>query len=184
VPRLANPLDLSPAALKFYTDSVEKMGAKFSQMLLEYRDHYVLDDDMNPVEAPFVEWAVMYAGPNHNERVIRRDEIGKWLVSTVFLGMDHGFNYRESATYRPILFETMIFYEAFHPANTSRWLDKRQWRYCTTPEAVAGHDHAVELVRRHQRLPRKLKKALGTPNDCWTPGQRQLVGAYVRRIDG
>lgn len=52
-------------------------------------------------------------------------------VSTVFLGMDHGFSGP------PVLFETMIFGGPH---------DQYQERYVTWEEAEAGHQHAVALA--------------------------------------
>ena len=52
-------------------------------------------------------------------------------VSTVFLGLDHGFGAEE-----PVLFETMIFGGEY---------DEYCERYCTWDEAVEGHAKAVEM---------------------------------------
>lgn len=64
---------------------------------------------------------------------------GKAHVSTVFLGLDHGFDDGD-----PVLFETMIF-GGEH--------DREMWRYCTWAEAVEGHERAVRLVTRQTALP-------------------------------
>lgn len=70
-------------------------------------------------------------------------------ISTVFLGVDHGFNGD------PVLFETMIFGGEY---------DEHQTRYKTWDEAASGHIKHVELVRRSQSwlsiIARKLAK-------CW-----------------
>lgn len=60
--------------------------------------------------------------------------LGTARVSTVFLGIAHGFR----GTGLPILFETMVFGDPRHP--------DYQERYCTVEEAHAGHARAVELV--------------------------------------
>jgi hypothetical protein len=57
---------------------------------------------------------------------------GKW-VSTVHLGLDHGFG-----TGAPVIFETMVFPSQAEP----RELDSD--RYCTEAEARAGHARMVE----------------------------------------
>ena len=57
------------------------------------------------------------------------------LVSTVFLGFDHGFLDDNGP---PILFETMIF-GGKH--------DQYQERYTTWDDAVAGHERAVRRVK-------------------------------------
>lgn len=57
-------------------------------------------------------------------------------VSTVFLGVDHGWSYG-----LPILFETMIFAPGLPD------LDQTQWRAATWEEAAAFHEVACETVR-------------------------------------
>ena len=59
-------------------------------------------------------------------------------VSTVFLGMDHGFGYGAGD---PILFETMIF---------GGPQDQYQERYCTFQEAQQGHAEAVQLAQSQE----------------------------------
>jgi hypothetical protein len=67
------------------------------------------------------------------DRIVAKTQIGDADVSTVFLGLDHGFG-RST----PILFETMVFGGA---------LDGEQERYATRDEAQAGHDTMVERVK-------------------------------------
>lgn len=57
-------------------------------------------------------------------------------VSTVWLGMDHGFNNR-----LPIIFETMVFGK-----NAARG-DTYQERYVTESEALAGHERITAVER-------------------------------------
>lgn len=60
-------------------------------------------------------------------------------VSTVWLGIDHGFNFTTERNYRPVIFETMIF---------GGPLDQDyQERYCTEAEALEGHARAVEIAK-------------------------------------
>lgn len=62
------------------------------------------------------------------------DEVGPCEISTVFLGLDHGWGDGP-----PSLFETMVFGGAW---------DQDQERYCTWDEAEAGHKATVEKIRR------------------------------------
>jgi hypothetical protein len=55
-------------------------------------------------------------------------------VSTVFLGLDHGFGVSD-----PVLFESMVF---------GGPLDETQRRYCTWDEASRGHDELVTEARK------------------------------------
>ncbi len=54
-------------------------------------------------------------------------------ISTIFLGLDHGFDDGP-----PLLFETMIF---------GGDGDQDQWRYATWEEAEKGHAKALELAK-------------------------------------
>jgi hypothetical protein len=73
--------------------------------------------------------------PSKNRR--GEDQKGTIHVSTVFLGIDHGFG--EAA---PVLFETMVF---------GGELDLFQDRYATWNEAVAGHRLAVANAKAAER---------------------------------
>lgn len=65
------------------------------------------------------------------DRYVGSDKFDSQHVSTVFLGLDHGFGNSD-----PILFETMIF-GGEH--------DQYQERYATWEEAEAGHKRAVAM---------------------------------------
>ena len=67
------------------------------------------------------------------DRHVAKDSVGDVKISTVFLGLDHGFSGGP-----PLFFETMIF-GGKH--------DGYQDRYSTWDEAVAGHRRAVEMVK-------------------------------------
>ena len=80
------------------------------------------------------EWARAY----EYDSPVRRDVIDGSLVSTIFLGLDHGFNPDQ-----PIVFETMIF-------PTELW-DVYQTRCSTYEQALTMHREACDLVRKTQR---------------------------------
>ena len=96
---------------------------------------YVLDADRNPVPCKDVAaWSLFFADFDRHRRVAF-DEIAPGVtVSTVFLGIDHGWG-----SGRPVLFETMVFddYEE----------GQHQWRCCTWDEAEAQHEEVVAMVR-------------------------------------
>ena len=74
----------------------------------------------------------------------------KFLISTVFLGVDHNFDITDGSD--PILFETMIFDNT--DAQTM-FRDLYQDRYRTWDEAKVGHRKAVDYVIKnwHTLLP-------------------------------
>ncbi len=66
--------------------------------------HYILDENNNPIpEDDDIKWAKFFE--DRTKRTIARTIMGKYAISTVFLGIDHGY-LPESP---PILFETMVF---------------------------------------------------------------------------
>jgi hypothetical protein len=96
-------------------------------------DYYILKNG-EPAKADNVlAWGRWFEGADE-ERRVAADEIGDVRVSTVFLGLDHG--YGEGP---PVLYETMIF-GGEH--------DDYQERYSTRAEAEAGHARAVTLVKQ------------------------------------
>jgi hypothetical protein len=92
-------------------------------------------EEHKPVEVKdgleFAEWYEK-AG---DRRIVARDEIGDFLVSTVFLGID--ISPADFAT--PVLFETMVFKNEKDAGMTMR--------YATWEEAEVGHRRAVLRVR-------------------------------------
>lgn len=92
-----------------------------------------------------MEWAREFE--KFQDRIVAHDDVDGRLVSTVFLGLDHGFG-----SGPPVLFETMVF---SNETKTFRWsthereyheeLDQR--RYCTWAEAVAGHAEILAETR-------------------------------------
>lgn len=70
-----------------------------------------------------------------DERKVGRDYVDDYLISTVFLGINHG------SDDLPQWFETMVF-----RGNSSS--DLAMDRYATHAEAVAGHARMVERVKR------------------------------------
>lgn len=69
------------------------------------------------------------------DRRVKLTEQGDVVVSTVFLGLDHG--YLGSDDRLPVVFETMVF-AADHGDDMER--------YCTWDEAEAGHARWVAKV--------------------------------------
>ena len=59
-------------------------------------------------------------------RIVAQDQVGNKWISTIFLGIDHGFD-------SPLLFETMVFEDD---------VAGDMWRYSTWDEAMEGHKAA------------------------------------------
>ena len=95
--------------------------------------HYILVD-RKPVACTLMEWADFFEV--HANRVVKQDTIDGVFISTVFLGLDHGWGQSEE----PIVFETMILDGKF---------DEYQTRCATWDEAEKMHRTAVNEVKQY-----------------------------------
>ena len=80
-------------------------------------------------------------------RIIARDQVGDYRVSTVCLGLNHNFG--ESGD--PLVFETMIF-------KGSSYVDEYCDRYSSVDAAEAGHATAVKIAKLMSLKPPFIKK--------------------------
>ncbi len=97
-------------------------------------DWYILDEKHNPFKVDLLTGA---RALEYTNRHVDVTNIGDVRISTVFLGLDHGYGRAGP----PLLFETMIF---------GGENDGYQERYCTWDEASRGHGVAVDLIRGDQ----------------------------------
>jgi hypothetical protein len=78
-------------------------------------------------------------------------EVGPFVVSTVWLGLDHSFGFGDG---RPVIFESMTFTKAAWRGHAPMHeLDAD--RYCTEEEAQAGHQAMVKRAKK--LLPRRIR---------------------------
>ena len=92
--------------------------------------NYILKDKIPVVEPDLNKWGSWMA--QRDKRRIDKTMIGDIKISTVFLGIDHGYDGRVE------LFETMIF-----GGNHDQYCD----RYATWTQSKKGHKRAVLLVK-------------------------------------
>ena len=100
-------------------------------------DYYILDENGCPRLAEFKEYHIWRrALPEHTALgfQLEADDINGNLVSTVYLGMDHGFGDGP-----PVLWETMMFNDSGRPG--------LQERYTSRQEAQAGHERICNDIR-------------------------------------
>lgn len=90
------------------------------------------------VPSDIVEYS-KWCAQDDTKRIIAKTNIGDAHISTVFLGLDHGFNLDDW----PVLFETMIF-GGKH--------DQLQIRYHTLEEARLGHEAIVNKLKRYETI--------------------------------
>lgn len=93
--------------------------------------YWILKDKTPTKIEDVLEWGIWFEKAEN--RRVAFDKIGEAEISTVFLGLDHGF----SDDRPPVLFETMVFGGEF---------DGEQERYYTWEQAEEGHKKWVERV--------------------------------------
>lgn len=111
--------------------------------------YYILDEHQQPVAVDDDDWATwamwMEEARRTNTRRVAQDmdendTTGlKIRVSTVFLGLDHGFYHGDPRPpgYKPVLWETMVF---------GGVLDGEQDRYTSLDDAIRGHQDMCRRV--------------------------------------
>lgn len=132
--------------------AMERLGVPFDPHDVD--DKYILDEEGNVVpERDLFKWAAWFSD-RPGVRIVRRHERKAWsitfwkwtitfrkniAVSTVFLGMDHGFaRMFGDDDAPPVLWETMIF--------GTRAYDDHQQRYSSLADALEGHHLAATLA--------------------------------------
>ena len=73
---------------------------------------------------------------------VAEDTIGPYWISTVWLGMDHGW----ARNGPPIIFETMVFADTTSDSPLGPATDYLN-RYATEEEAVKGHEEICTVIR-------------------------------------
>jgi len=95
---------------------------------------HIYDRDGMPIS--MAEYSRLLAQPGYQR--VAEDQVGPYWISTVWLGVDHGWGRRPV----PVIFETMVFAE-----NGKVGHDLEMRRYSTEAEALEGHAETVLLVR-------------------------------------
>lgn len=141
---------------------------------------YMLDNNKNIVPTKNIEnWGAFME--DRSKKIVRKERIESFLISTVFLGIDHGLPVLyEQSKYKPILFETMIF------SDTDDWFSDVCERYCTYDEALACHKVIVTVVKYYiiskasfdkwRGYNKKLKKN-------WRTAFASMLRAYRSRME-
>ena len=97
--------------------------------------------DRKGVPITLRQWSDMYSRDPMG-RIVKRDTVGTFSVSTVWIGLDHAFTVDP---HRPHIFETMIFRIG---EDGNRILDELYLeRYSTEEESLEGHQVAVEYAK-------------------------------------
>lgn len=111
--------------------------------------NYILEDGQPKLEPDIRKWGAWFEDA---DRHIGKTEGENYVVSTVFLGLDHSF-----ADGPPLLFETMVFRRGgWDGTSDEGMIEQDMARYSTLEEATAGHEAMVA----------KWDKALSTPESA------------------
>lgn len=103
-------------------------------------DHYIIDENGVITKASLMKWARwLESEKGHRDRRIGYDKMEEVDVSTVFMGLDHGWG-----DDTPVLFETMVFNGINKP------VEDYTARYHTLEEAREGHKRVVEEVKKEK----------------------------------
>lgn len=107
--------------------------------------YYALGENGNPRVCSMEEFTELYR--DNKRRIVKQENVGKYFVSTVFLGLDH--NYSETGP--PILWETMVFHP--NPDKTETRFKKIELDGYT--ERCSGNQEQAEAM--HERVLAKIK---------------------------
>ena len=112
--------------------------------------NYILNDKGVPVLAKFAECVEFFG--SDQMRIVKQEHIGKFLISTVFLCLDHGCGKGP-----PVLWETMVFHP--NPNPKPAWPGAHVFKQVeldgftercsgTREQAEAMHERVVRLVKK------------------------------------
>lgn len=101
--------------------------------------HWILVNDKLK-EVDLMTWAKWFEDATNPGRITARTSVKGVRVSTAFLGIDHGFNFKPDKNYKPVLWETMIF------GSRKKALTDYQVRYSSLEDAKKGHEYAVKFT--------------------------------------
>jgi hypothetical protein len=97
------------------------------------------DRQGRPME--MLDWVRKHADLDY--KVVAQHWIRGWMVSTVWLGINHRF----TGDGPPVIFETMIFPPGDEMGDGTVWSEQYMDRYSTEAAAQAGHDQAISALR-------------------------------------
>ena len=95
--------------------------------------YYILNEKKKPVPVDALTWAKWFE--KIENRIVEHTEFNGYLISTVFLGLNHQYGNGP-----PFVFETMIFDQDSDRPAMDHYMD----RYTTWVQACEGHWNAVK----------------------------------------
>ena len=86
--------------------------------------------------AATLKWGQLFE--NMEYKIVKQDTVGAFWVSTVWLGLEHGFD----EELKPLIFETMVFKKRKDGSIDYTEIDVE--RYSTEKDALEGHERYVK----------------------------------------
>jgi hypothetical protein len=115
--------------------------------------YYKLDEEKNTIPCTVDEWSRSYQDFEKNKRIELTAEFGLYSLSTVFLGLDHGFADKK------LLFESLLSVHipivsqsgniVTYGHSLGGYYDGYMDRYETYKEAVEGHKKILRELQEH-----------------------------------
>lgn len=90
-----------------------------------------------------LEWTMLFEDRAY--RVVEQTQVEQALISTIWLGIDHGFGARGED--QPLQFETMVLPDTEFQARYRTEVEARAGHAATVEAVKVAHGIAVELVR-------------------------------------
>ena len=119
--------------------------------------YYILNEENEPVKVDALTWASWFEEHDYR-RIVARSKVDTYLISTVFLGIDHRAFFLSPGV-PPILWETMVF------KDDDEYEDLDMWRYDSHKDAVYNHRAVVcEYVNKTGCKEEKLVYEFGEPD--------------------
>jgi hypothetical protein len=116
---------------------------------------YTLIGQTAAYEPDTLKWARWF---EEEDRIVKQESVGNVWVSTIFLGIDHSFDF--SGREAPVLFETMAFW-----GGNARGGELMTYRCSTWAEAEAQHEAAM---REAGELGFQLRAMVEAARDWWS----------------
>lgn len=101
--------------------------------------YYILDENNFVTSSTAKEWSEWF---EKKDRTVKKTTVGKYWISTVFIGLDMNYTNMGEYSESPIVFETMVFTDD----------EENKWNYyeerCSTwDQAIIQHDKIVKMIQ-------------------------------------
>lgn len=118
---------------------------------------YIVEDGKVVPENDTLKWCQFMEFPE-NRQLAYDIMFDGTRFSTIFLGLDHSFDFSDRDNHKPVLWETMQFLKSGRT---------EQWRYTSAEEAIENHNRLVKRYRSHFNAPTRFYRYLQYKLPIW-----------------